>query len=829
MNILNKTVIIFISIILPISSSFSADSLSTEGPWLFSPIPSGNTILELVSEQYQQRGSMFTAESLPVDLKKLFLQSDLAELDQLSAVLRTNLLYNFSEINELILFFDSEPSVLTDYYQDRIVELAELARLYPLLISDFYDFIDKYDDDIGWYSRFGVNGVFEKVRLYKKELIILQAAWIYYCNKLDSPHASVFSAINHNQLISELERLAVKDGSFEYVLWYSRLSETFDDTFDIKIIEDRINKLLNGSISYDQSFELSLSKLTMQYRAGVVSSGQALEEVNRLIANFNSMPESLTSDSLNIYLRAILFESVLCVNHASIGVGEALVDTADTTGGNCYIGLLAKAGRYRNIAARVESLVAVRVNALLKAKPSETWQDYLAKWDNSVLLAVGKSMQFAQEPDCKAAKIIYDIIAATELYNQQEYAQMLFFRSQCQIWQDQVSVSDQLAAVADIALLLGRCNNIPGDIPSRSEQFKLLLALADAYIKFDNADLTELLRILKPLAGNQQEAINRTTVAYVPDEFSFFYASILERQGQFREAARCFANIREQSLTRLATFHRAYCLFRDGDIAADKREYYEQVVRPLRELITPDDSLDNIDIQATELLAVICIDSQWDELFYDRIMPVLEKLEPEKAEFLVNRTLGFLAGQIDSLRRIAASGSDRDFNLIHDRIFKLAVIVLEKSLPSTKTRVSELFSEIASYRLSYNAGSASLDSELKLIGPLLDKVTVFLTTDSLASVRISAFVDIMNKKYNSARNRWHKIRSVTSEQSGYLFWEARFWGIFCLILDNQRSEAIHAIDVLQAEIDNEAENENIWRSLWLDRIKELKYNKQMDN
>ncbi len=825
MNLILKTLILVLLVILPLDASSSEVITSREMPWMYISVPDSEFNNSVLSA-YLDRQSPYGVEHLPKFIQKQLMEADCKELDELSSILRTDLLYYFTELDELLMFLGPDFTQLNAYYSRKLSELSSYVHCYPLLLSDMYEYIDKYKDDISWHRLFGETGIYEKVKLYHSESQLFTSAWLYYSLLVNSDVSSAGS-LEIDSCIDSLAELYAANGLPDFLIWQiklrtalSSLEQGFSD------IDSELNRLLMEKVSYDQTLNVSLLRLELSYKAGKISSGVVLDEVDRLINNFTSSPDSVIQNNLELFLRVVLFECSMCGNYFQSNLSQDV--DKNEIGGQCFLEMLRRVSGYPDLERRVKLLIAVRVKQLLTEKPVDQWAGLLSGWDNSVILAVAKNMQFADIPDYRSALGLYDIIISTERYNEPAYAQMLYLHSIAIIEQGaDKSLGSLAAAVDDMVVLLTKCEKWPGDFPTRAEIFGRLLLLTNNYRNLENADIAVIIKSLSnllPAVDSSGTITDHSAIAAIPDDLLFYYASLLEDTGRYLDAAAYFALIKDQLLTDHATYHRVYCKYKCGTIQPESRKYYQQVIKPLCDLAAvKDNAVGQVNQKAAELLASISINTKWDEVYYEYILSVLKHIENDRAGFLVRSSMKFLDSQLSELQKMAASGSVSDFSKICKRVCLLSKAVYDKATSDDLPFAVRLYAELCSYQLSYNAGNSNIESGLLKLMPLFRTASGLIADESLAAVRINAFIAVGEEDYTLARKYWQKIRQARNSDDDYYYWEARFWGVYCLFLDGQADRAKHAIEVLVAQ-DKISSVDSMWAGLWLARIKVLEYN-----
>ncbi len=102
----------------------------------------------------------------------------------------------------------------------------------------------------------------------------------------------------------------------------------------------------------------------------------------------------------------------------------------------------------------------------------------------------------------------------------------------------------------------------------------------------------------------------------------------------------------------------------------------------------------------------------------------------------------------------------------------------------------------------------------------------FLKLDNIPSinrqlwfVRCRALYDFAAGEYRASQQRFLQVRTAAADSKNpdhqYLWWEARYYGLRCLIAQNQTQQAQHALDLL-------LNTQPIGHPDWLNRIKQLK-------
>ncbi len=738
------------------------------------------------------------------------------QITDLAGTIRSNLLLNFLDIPELIAFFDNDPGFI-GYCRELFKETESASRVYCLFIQDYYEYIDRYQDDFTWHTRFGNTGIYFKIKSLKQEAILFQASCSYYQTTL-----GLKNTFDNGKICNELLQNWYKTEITDYLLWYIRIAEITDLEINHHNFDKLVRQYLNEKRTYTDSLELSFLQLQLKHKHNIITTDKALEDINLIISNISKLSNAALSDNFKLVVRATLFEASLCKQYLT-STGAADNQNMISALGGYLETMWQRARNFEVIKNRIRLIAIEKARLILESTDKKQWGQHLKSWNGNILLDLAASFQKGSEPDINTSLLIYQVIEAAGSNDQNSYASMLFQRAFCYLEQSKSLTSSadkdnyRLNAARDIITLLVKYTSFTNTLTDPNDIYSTVISICH----IDNwpADkYHDIIKVLEPLFNDTSNA--------PPEQIIYLYASLNELTGNYKLAADIYGSITNGELTHQALIRRIFCLHKTAT-TFETEQFYKEMIAPLLSLANNENTPPEVRLQATELLAVVASGTPAEKQVYlTTVSNLLKITAPEKAGTLIKATQNFLTRQEPEIRHLAASGQIGKLSGLYEQLIPLATLSFTKAeSQAEKLRSADLYAGLMVYKASCSAGV-----ELPLTVPefpldAMATFTLLAQEKTINAHRASACLAFSQKNFTESRKHWQQIRQISPEFQDYFYWEARFWGIFCLALEpGSKEKASHAITVLKTELSSQIANKTIWQELWLERIGKLEYN-----
>ncbi|MBN2841705.1 MAG: hypothetical protein JXM68_01360 [Sedimentisphaerales bacterium] len=741
---------------------------------------------------------------------------DIDQITSLAGSIRSNLFLNFMDFPELIVFFDNDQNFI-EYCRDIFKETQSACRVYCLFIQDYYEYIDRYQDDLTWHTRFGNTGIYSQVKLLKQEAILFQVSCSYYQTAL-----GLKNTCDNTKILQELLLNWYQTENTAFLLWYIKIAEIAGLKIDHLNFDNLLRQYLNEKRSYTDSLELSFLQLQLKHKHNIITTDKALEDINIIISNFSKLPDTALSDNLKLLLRATLFEASLCKQYL-MSTGAADKQSLTSALGGCLETMWQRAQNFQIIKTRIRLIAVAKARIILESTDKTQWPQLLKSWNGNILLDLAASFQNESEPDIITALHIYQAIEAAGPNDQKAYASMLYQRAFCYLQQANSLTSKadkevcRLNAAGDLVTLLAEFPALTTSLARTNDIYSTIVSICHIN-NWPTDRYHEIKKILEPLFGSNSNVL--------PEQIVYLYASLNELTENYKPAADLYSSLTDGELKHQAIIRRIFCLHK-MPTATQTEQFYEVMIAPLLSLAHDDKIKPETRLQATELLAVVASDTPAEkEVYLSTISKTLANITPEKAGLLIKASQNFISRQEPQIRHLAAYGQTEKLSDLYDHLIPLATLAFTKAAsPEEKLRCADLYAGLMIYKASCSAGVDQHTTIPKFSPDALTTFKLLAQENSINSYRASACLALSQKDLPVSRKHWQQIRQISSSSQDYFFWEARFWGIFCLTLEPEGKEkARHAITVLKTELASQPANKSIWQELWLERISKLEYN-----
>ena len=757
------------------------------------------------------------------------LSGDLSLLNELALCCRSVLLDSFSSYYESEYFlFDGNEKQLK---QDATKLAGTLRVFFPLyldLLDKYYQYIDRYREE-DWIAKFGYNGIFNRVKTLREEAVILKAAWIVYIQNNDFDDEITFEL---QQVNNSLIDLYLDTDQAVYLLWWFKLSYRsglLDNP--VRSYNEMFDSLEQDSISYLESIELLLIKNQVYLKAGIINFSKCLDDIFSIRTKLEEAKLPAQEKDIMLF-RLAIFESYLCYNHLYETSKLKEEDNRLLIGSGCYLELMRIASQENKLTERIYNYISCNTRFLLEQVGLKQWPEYLSRWDNYTIYQIALNYRAMGLPHYQKVIKLFEIIESSGKDNSKFLSDMLYCRGYCNIELAEVT-SDIIQveiyyknAIRDFIRFLDSRDSWSLLHSQNKDVLQNLVAAVQKLYENENSQKW-LLDTFEPVIKKivNMNSISRTASdSLEASSLCYYYSLILENVKQYAEAVRYFSFVSSVQLERPAIFHKAFCNFQLAKEAKQNEKLYNDVILPLQSLITSSAQYDDIAVSSAILLCDASITAEKYDICFKVLPEVLNNIRGDAAGDLIKICQKLILSNLDeSLMLSVSRGEALSVAKSVNAMIALATAVFEKSSENDKPVSAVLYSRLISFRISSATGIKQIKEISSDNAKYLRKTEEYISAGHLEKIRNQAFLDLASGNYESSRKNWYRIRSSEKNKESFFYWEARYWGIAALVLQGDKQEALHSIDVLLAEydLDNVITEQSQYRILWLDRIRQL--------
>ena len=823
---------ISIVIVLGISGDMFAENVPLELNFLVEPpisVMSSQKYTELSMLLYSHQENS-DKEVSSNELTEFYLSGNLEYFNDLSTICRGILFHSFSLYHESkLFFFEGNDNLLKTDVGKLSAALENVFPLYINLLENYYIFIDRYRED-DWFARFGYNGVYQRIKALREESVLLKAAWILYLQNSEKTFSDKIS-FDIGQVSNDLIKLYVDTKQTIYLIWWYKInyrSGLFANP--VQCYEEMSKTLDQSTVAFIDTIELLLLKNEVFLESGTLGFSECLDSIHSLRVKLEEA-QLLVKDKEVLLFRLALYESYLCYNYinksSSLNEGDS---NPLQIGTGCYQELMRIAIEYPAISERIYKYISYNNYFLLEQTDLDQWQKYLMRWDQPVVYQT--ALYYKKMGISEYDKVLTLFKAIEASGDKGVIAKMLYCRGFCFLeLAENTSDMDKAGnyyrnAINDFVVLLRDIDFNPQDYQQGQNILQgLLLSVRQLYENGDSKQwlLDTLTPPIEKIINNKNVSIGLSNSSDV-SLLCYYYSLILEDIKEYNMAVKYFSHVSEKQLARAVEFHMAYCKYQVIKETEIEGNLYNDVIMPLNSLVSSSPECDIIAVNAAVMLSEACLDSGQIDVYLKTVPQVLEAVEKESASELVRFAQKFVLAYMDDSFMLKVSEGDSPW--IIKKLNKIKLLVSSMYIKSSGDEVplsAVLYSRYISFQISSCTSRRQIIDLISNHADLLRELAEHIESGHLEKVRNQAILDMASGDYESAREQWFKVRSSDNAKDSYFYWESRYWGIYCQMLNGDSSQAMHSVDVLLAENELADKNEPVSRYvvLWLQRIRHM--------
>ncbi len=414
------------------------------------------------------------------------------------------------------------------------------------------------------------------------------------------------------------------------------------------------------------------------------------------------------------------------------------------------------------------------------------WPELLKSYDGNLLLETARFIQYSKPEESSKALVLYDTILADKLAGEDLDYEVYSLRSL--LYQERAesdkSKDSIVQASSDIVMLL--LNDISSALQTASVKLNIsrLLSVVSLYEQAGYDDNKVIINILDPLIAKLEAFGSGNVLLAVGNEAEslfYIYAIYLEKDENYSSAIKYFDAIESDKYSRQARFQAVLCRYRIVSANGSHSGNHQVLIDQLKKIITYTDGLDQIDIQAAELLLAIALESGQDNVFMDSISLILEKVQSDTAGPFVGLACSFISRQTGKMQNCAVMGRVGDNSDYFGSLISIAEKCAGSDGGADNSVALDALLSVYSFKYSGSIGQLAENvSGIELLGYYKNNRELF-EQKSIISVRLKAMALAFEGQYLESRKIWQQVRNTTKADGGYYYWEARFWGILLLI------------------------------------------------
>jgi hypothetical protein len=488
----------------------------------------------------------------------------------------------------------------------------------------------------------------------------------------------------------------------------------------------------------------------------------------------------------------------------------------------------------------------------------------LRNWNDFELLALARYFQNRESPSYELSLRVYRYFIEHQSDENKNYPQVLFSVGFCHYRQG-LSQEPQLVTATGARHVVAAVKYwhqlareypqwISGDHPQQinaAHAAEQAVTLAYNLFVQNPQQYTEIaLEVLPTFVGRIESGKTQPVGPYADTEaarkFRYHYAYILQTAQKYEQAADMYAAVPDEDTNKTAA--RYYALFsrlqpylQDDTKAEQRMHVYPTMIKELNQFI---DNHPGNPLTGQAIFLMVQIYQQLDQIepalrYAHRALRVdsgnrrlqvlcLNLLNQQRPTFLklhargehrelmqlLSVSLPLAQATFNSFigadpNNIEAELSDEHFSLVARALAEQLCLAAVTSIEDT----SKTAPEVKSGDSSPFHDNAMVEQLLNHLGQ--DKAI----SSQLWYVRCQAQLSFARGEYVEAQKLWYQIRGATrnaqDDDKAYFWWEARYFGLRCLLQTGNPQEVIHVIDVLlQSRPDA--------KSAWIVRLHELK-------
>jgi len=784
-----------------------------------------------------------TYDQLPAVLQTLIDQPSSEPLDILLETCSSLLSQPVRQLEFYILFLPPDPAQIE---REKLYTLLDQVDVYLDIvdpaISDIDTFLDWYAGD-DWSLRFGDTGFYHHIQQLKQKIAVTRCEVSYYraMAGFDQPRSASDNIKNLTEswetLAETVDALNPEPAQAPISTAHLRLRQArlaralalYQDSF-FDQAQQAMQFLLDDTLPVEMIYEVRLEALRFAGRAYPNNRSLFRDESEKLHKWIESNQDNLPDYPRQLFELAVL-QTSFTAHAGQISLSE----------------LKKLAHDYPQLQSTVSYLVggyhAETFN--LAVDPGRLG----AAWDDFDLLALANYCRTQLPPRLQQAVKAYEVFLNTRPSTNLHYPRVLYQAGSCCL---QLTESDILAQKPDMRVqqelaAIDYWYQLARDFPAwtsaadpekinASQAVSQAAALAYNLFARDPNQYTNLaLKVIPALIGNYQPDSATFHGPFSPNEsakkFRFYYALVLQSAQRYKNAAEMFATVPPDDAHKAdAQYQILVCLFRQYQPTDQTVEKPTEAIQSLVDQVLI--FIDQHPESVYKLDAQVLVIQLYVQL--DQIEPVLQMIRKDLIDQLDNPrlsdlTLSLLQKQTPKLLEFHAK--DQKSELLS---------ILNKSLPLSQKLCSVTTSNVS---LDSLPGTSLSAIRLFLEQLCLADVTAaddlpkpnsqwnreaekwFLKLDNIPSinrqlwyVRCHALQDFAAGRYLASQQLLLQVRAATADTENpdyqYYWWEARYYGLRCLMAQGHTAQAQHALDLLLG-------TKPTGHPDWLNRIKQL--------